>query len=35
VFDNPDRDWENRSQVTMVSGTLNFHYFGEKIPGNF
>jgi hypothetical protein len=35
VFDNPDRDWENRSQVTMVSGTLNFHYFGEKIAGNF
>jgi hypothetical protein len=34
-FDNPDRDWENRSQVTMVSGTLFFHYFGEKIPGNY
>lgn len=33
-FDNPDRDWENRSQATTVSGTLFFHYFGEKIPGN-
>ncbi|MEJ7806816.1 MAG: hypothetical protein WKG03_12965 [Telluria sp.] len=33
-FDNPERDWENRSQATTVSGTLFFHYFGEKIPGN-
>jgi hypothetical protein len=33
-FDNPDRDWENRSQATTVSGTLFFHYFGDKIPGN-
>lgn len=33
-FDNPDRDWENRTQVTTVSGTLFFHYFGEKLPGN-
>lgn len=33
-FENPDRDWENRAQVTIVSGTLFFHYFGEKIPGN-
>lgn len=30
-LDNPDRDWENRSQVLMFSGTLFFHYFGEKI----
>ena len=33
-LDNPDRDWENRSQATTVSGTLFFHYFGDKIPGN-
>jgi hypothetical protein len=33
-FDNPDRDWENRSAATTVSGTLFFHYFGDKIPGN-
>jgi hypothetical protein len=32
--DNPDRDWENRSQITMINGTLFFHFFGEKIPGN-
>jgi hypothetical protein len=32
--DNPDRDVESRSQVTMISGTLFFHYFSEKIPGN-
>lgn len=32
--DNPDRDWENRSQVTTISGTMFFHFFGEKIPGN-
>jgi hypothetical protein len=34
VMDNPDRDWENRSQVLTFSGTLFFHYFGEDIPGN-
>ena len=32
--DNPDRDWENRSQVTLINGTLFFHFFAEKIPGN-
>lgn len=30
VLDNPDRDWENRGQVLMVSGTLHFHYFGNQ-----
>ena len=30
----PDRDWENRSQVTNVTGTLFFHFFGEKVAGN-
>lgn len=29
-MDNPDRDWENRSQILQVSGTLFFHYFGNK-----
>ena len=29
-----DRDWENRSQPLMWSGTLFFHYFGEKEKGN-
>lgn len=33
-MDNPDRDWENRSQVLVFSGTLFFHYFGETLPGN-
>ena len=32
--DNPDRDWESRSQITLINGTLFFHFFGEKIPGN-
>jgi hypothetical protein len=34
LFDNVDRDWENRSQVTLVNGTIFFHYFGEVVPGN-
>lgn len=29
-----DRDWENRSQPLMWSGTMFYHYFGEKIPAN-
>jgi hypothetical protein len=33
-LDNPDRDWENRGQVTMLSGTMFFHYTGETLPGN-
>ncbi|MDF0506608.1 hypothetical protein POK33_38300 [Burkholderia cenocepacia] len=33
-LENPDRDWENRSQITSISGTLFFHYFGETKPGN-
>ncbi len=31
--DSTDRDWENRSQVTLINGTLFFHYFGETLPG--
>lgn len=33
-LDNPDRDWENRSQVMMFSGNLFFHYYGEVTEGN-
>jgi len=33
-IDNPDRDWENRSQILTFSGTLFFHYFGENAAGN-
>ncbi len=34
VMDDPDRDWENRAQTLMITGTLHCHYFGEVIPGN-
>ena len=33
-LDNPDRDWESRAQILLVSGTVFFHYFGETLPGN-
>jgi hypothetical protein len=33
-LDNPDRDWENRSQILQFSGTLFFHYYGEVFEGN-
>jgi hypothetical protein len=33
-LENPDRDWESRSQVLNISGTLFVHYFNEEIPGN-
>lgn len=33
-IDAPDRDWENRSQSLMFSGTMFFHYFGECEEGN-
>ncbi|WP_292992623.1 hypothetical protein [Nitrosomonas sp.] len=33
-MDDADRDWENRSQILMFTGTMFFHYFGEVIPGN-
>ncbi len=32
--DDPDRDWENRSQILLFTGTMFYHYFGEVIPGN-
>lgn len=34
VLENPDRDWENRSQIMTLTGTLFFHYFGEGDKGN-
>lgn len=33
-IDDPDRDWENRSQILTFSGTMFFHYFGEVVEGN-
>ena len=33
-MDSTDRDWENRSQILLFSGTLFFHYFGEVESGN-
>lgn len=33
-MDDPDRDWENRSQILLFTGTMFFHYFGEVIAGN-
>jgi hypothetical protein len=32
--DDPDRDWENRSQALLISGTVFYHYFGEVVEGN-
>ncbi|MAK91984.1 MAG: hypothetical protein CMI13_12210 [Oleibacter sp.] len=29
-----DRDWENRTQPMMVTGTLFYHYYGEDLDGN-
>ena len=33
-LDAPDRDWENRGQVLMLTGTLFYNYFGNDAPGN-
>ncbi|MGL4735695.1 MAG: hypothetical protein ACRCWB_11580 [Enterovibrio sp.] len=33
-IDDGDRDWENRSQLFTVSGTMFYHYFGEVVQGN-
>jgi hypothetical protein len=30
-IDVPDRDWENKQQVLLVSGSMFFHYFGEEV----
>lgn len=33
-LENPDRNWEDRSTVLKMTGTIFFHFFGETIPGN-
>lgn len=34
IPDQPDRDFENRTQIMLITGTLFFHVFGERLPGN-
>lgn len=29
-----DRDWENRAQPMLFTGTLFYHYYGETVSGN-
>jgi hypothetical protein len=33
-LDPGERDWESRSQVLMLNGTIFYHYFSESIPSN-
>jgi hypothetical protein len=33
-IDPSDRDWENRTQVLMLNGTLYGSFFGRTFPGN-
>lgn len=33
-LDPSDRDWENKQQVLMLTGTLFGNYFGDDRPGN-
>jgi len=33
-IDPADRDWENRTQVLTLTGTLFGNYFGREFPGN-
>jgi hypothetical protein len=28
--DSPDRDWENRAQPLLITGTMFYHYFGDE-----
>jgi hypothetical protein len=30
VMDQPDRDWENDSQVLLLAGTLHYHWFANQ-----
>jgi len=30
----PDRDWENRTQPLLITGTMFYHYYGEVFEGN-
>lgn len=34
VPDATDRDWENRSQLTLINGTLFYNFFGDELPPN-
>lgn len=34
VVDGPDRNWEDRTQVLTISGTLHFHFYNETKAGN-
>jgi len=34
IDSDPSRDWENRSQVMTISGTMFYHYFGDITQGN-
>lgn len=34
ILDPSDRDWENRQQVLMLTGTLHGNYFGDERLGN-
>ena len=33
TLDQPDRDWENRAQLLNISGTMFYHYFGDRARG--
>jgi hypothetical protein len=33
-LDNPDRNWDDRTQILKFSGTIYYHYFGEVFEGN-
>lgn len=33
-IDTGDTDWENRTQPLALSGTINFHYYGEQAKGD-
>ena len=34
VLEKPDLDWENKTQVVKVTGTIYYYYFGEHEAGN-
>jgi hypothetical protein len=34
VPDATDRDWENRAQLTLINGTMFYHFFGEELQPN-
>jgi hypothetical protein len=30
----PDIDWENRTQLLLLTGSINYRFFGKTYPGN-